>query len=149
MASSYRKSKGRKAKPARYVSIPIHVLESDAGLSLTGIEMRLLVHLLLQYNGKNNGNMSPTYTLLKEMGWLSKGTLYKARQGLEHKGFIVVTKQGRKIRGDCTLIAITWAAIDDCRRWEYEDEIKVSNTPLNYFQYPKEKWGIQPSSKSP
>ncbi len=149
MASSYGKSKGRKAKPARYISIPSHALESDAGKSITGIEMRLLVHLLLQYNGRNNGNLSPTYSLMKDYDWSSTGTLHKARQGLEHKGFIVVTRQGTKVRGNCTLVAITWNGIDDPIKKSYEDYVKVSPIPLNYFLKPKDTWGIQPSTKPP
>lgn len=149
MAKSYPKKKGRDRGQGRFISIPHHVLKSDAGKSLTGPEMRLLAHLLLQYNGKNNGNLSPTFSLMKEMGWSSKGTLFKARQGLEHKGFIVMTKQGKKIRGDCTLVAVTWHGVDDPINWEYEECIKVSPVPLNYFQLSKDKWKIQPSVKPP
>jgi len=149
MASSYGKSKGRRSKSAPFIGIPHHVLKSDAGKSLTAIEMRLLVHLLLQYNGRNNGNLSPTFSIMKEMGWSSSGTLFKAKQGLEHKGFIVMTKQGSKVRGDCTLVAVTWNGIDDPIKWEYEDDIKVSPVPLNYFQLSKDKWKIQPSVKPP
>jgi len=147
MAKSYPKSKAR--SQGRFISIPHHVLKSERGQNLTGPELRLLVHLMLQYNGRNNGNLSPTFSLMKELGWTSTGTLYKALQGLEHKGFVVVTKPGKKIRGDCTLVAVTWNGIDDSIKWEYGDQIKVSPVPLNYFKKPKEEWGIQPVSKPP
>ncbi len=146
MAKSYTQKKGRGATP-RFAGIPHHVLKSDRGKSLTGLEMRLLVHLLLQSNGSNNGNLSPTYSLMKMLGWKSTGSLDRAKRGLEHKGFIIVTRQGHKIRGDCTLVAITWHGIDDALRREYDDHIKVSPVPLNYFKLPKEQWKIQPSTK--
>ncbi len=119
------------------------------GKSLSGLEMLLLIHLLLQFNGRNNGNLTPAYSLMKECGWTSTGSLYKARQGLEHKGFIVVTKQGRKIKGDCTLVAITWNGIDDPIKWLYDEKVNVSPVPLNYFLKAKEDWSIQPVSKHP
>ncbi len=151
MAISYQKAKKRSG--GQFISIPHHVLKSEKGKSLTGPEFRLLAHLLLQYNGRNNGrnngNLSPTFSLMKNFGWTSTGTLYKARQGLEHKGFIVVTKQGKKIKGDCTLVAITWNGIDDSLKWVYEDYVKVSPVPLNYFQLPRDNWSIQPASKPP
>jgi len=143
MARRNKKSSGR------FVGIPHSVLKSDMGRALKAIEMKLLIQLLLQYNGNNNGMLSTTFSLMKDYGWSSTGTLHKARQGLEHKGFIVVTRQGTKIRGNCTLVAITWNGIDDPIKKSYEDYVKVSPIPLNYFLKPKDTWGIQPSTKPP
>lgn len=142
-------AKPKKRAKTRFVGIPFHVLKSERGKTLTAIEMKLLIHLGLQYNGNNNGMLSPTYTLLKEYGWSSTGTLYKARQGLEHKGFIVTTKIGKKIKGDCTLVAFTWNGIDESDKWPYRDEVKPSPVPLNYFQKPKCEWDIEPAIAPP
>jgi len=147
MANTYSKAKGRGI--GRYIAIPHCVLTSERGMGLTGPELKLLAHLLLQYNGGNNGGMSPTFSLMKNFGWTSTGALYKARQGLEHKGFIVITKVGRKIRGDCTLVAVTWLGIDASEKWEYGSHISKSRSPLNYYKFPIEDWKIQPSSKPP
>ena len=146
MAKSYQKTKGR--NQGRFIAIPFHVLKSERGKSLTGLEMRLLNHLLLQYNGNNNGNLSPTYSLMKDLGW-SSSSLYRARQGLEHKGFIVVTRQGHKVKGDCTLVAVTWQGIDDPLKRGYGHHIKVTPVPLNFFQLPMSSWTIQPVCKPP
>jgi hypothetical protein len=142
-------AKINKRASGRFIAFPFSVLKSEMGRSLTAIELKLLLHLMLQYNGNNNGNLSPTFMLMKEYGWSSTGTLYKARQGLEHKGFIVVTRQGHKRKGDCTLVAITWNGIDDAKKKPYDDHIKVSPVPLNYFTVPKDTWAIQPSTKPP
>ncbi len=119
------------------------------GRTITAIEMKLLMHLGLQYNGNNNGMLSPTYSLMKEYGWSSTGTLYKARQGLEHKGFIVTTKIGKKIKGDCTLVAFTWNGIDESNKWPYRNGVKASPIPLNYFLKPNNEWTIQPAIAQP
>jgi hypothetical protein len=83
---------------------------------------------------------------MKELGWSSTGTLYKARQGLEHKGFIVTTKIGKKIKGGCTLVACTLNGIDTYGKWPYREGVKSSAVPLNYFQKPKSEWEIQPTT---
>ena len=142
-------AKPKKHSQGRFVGLPFNVLNSEMGRTITAIEMRLLVHLGLQYNGNNNGMLSPTFALMKEYGWSSTGTLYKARQGLEHKGFIVTTKIGKKIKGDCTLVAITWNGIDASDKWPYRDGVKASPVPLNYFQKPKSEWKIQPAVAQP
>lgn len=141
-------AKPKKRSIGRFVALPFNVLKSERGISLTPIELKLLVDLGLQYNGKNNGMLSPTFSLMKNCGWSSTGTLYKARQGLEHKGFIVTTKIGKKIKGDCTLVAFTWNGIDESDKWPYRDEVKASPVPLNYFQKPESEWNIQPVIKA-
>jgi len=142
-------AKPKKRAKVRFVGIPFHVLESERGKALTAIETKLLLDLGLQYNGKNNGRLSPTFSLMKERGWSSTGTLYKARQGLEHKGFIVTTKIGKKIKGDCTLVAFTWNGIHESDKWPYREGVKASSVPLNYFKKPKSEWGVQPAVAQP
>jgi len=142
-------AKPKKRSKERYVGIPFNVLKSEMGRTITAIEMKLIIHLGLQYNGNNNGMMSPTFSLMKEYGWSSTSTLYKARKGLEHKGFIVTTKIGKKIKGDCTLVGFTWRGIDESDKWPYREGVKASPVPLNYFKKLKSEWGVQPAVAQP
>ncbi len=142
-------AKPKKHSQGRFVGLPFNVLNSEMGRTITAIEMRLLIHLGLQYTGKNNGRLSPAYALMKDYGWSSTGTLYKARKGLEHKGFIVTTKIGKKIKGDCTLVGFTWRGIDESDKWPYREGVKASPVPLNYFKKPKSEWGVQPAVAQP
>ncbi|MEY8238833.1 MAG: hypothetical protein RPT25_00650 [Cycloclasticus sp.] len=142
-------AKPKQRSKERYVGIPFNVLKSEMGRTITAIEMKLIIHLGLQYNGNNNGMMSPTFSLMKEYGWSSTSTLYKARKGLEHKGFIITTKIGKKVKGDCTLVAFTWRGIDESDKWPYREGVKASPVPLNYFKKPKSEWGVQPAVAQP
>jgi len=126
VASSKKRIKGR------FVGIPYHVANSPEFAELNGNETRLLVHLLLQYNGQNNGKLSTTLSLLRERGW-SSSNLYRAHKGLLEKGFLVVTLQGWKQRGHPTLVAITWNGIDECGI-EYDDGIVISTVPLGLWK---------------
>ncbi|MGB1091488.1 MAG: hypothetical protein ACPGYX_05150 [Oceanobacter sp.] len=115
MATSYSKSKGRKAgKP--FLSIPHDVADSEEFISLSGSGLKLLLALVRQYRGKNNGDLSLAFTLMKDRGFKSKDTLQKAKQELLDKGFIVRTREGRFLNpgGVCDLFALTWLPIHHC-----------------------------------
>lgn len=130
------REKNNKRSKGRFVGIPFSVLESEQGKSLTPYEVKLLVDLLLQYTGSNNGHLSPCFELMKQRDW-AKGTLYRTKNSLIKKGFIVVTRQGKKQRGSPTLVAITWNGIDKPKdNVIYDDGIKVDASPLRLWLKP-------------
>ena len=102
---------------------------------LTLAARALLLELLSQYRGTNNGDLGVAWTLLKSRGWNSRTTIEKARLELESRGWIVRTRQG--FRNKCNLYALTMFAIDDCGE-------KISARPT---RVPLEFWkeGANPS----
>ena len=74
---------------------------------------------------------------MRNRGWKSKGTLYRAFKEVKDNGFIVVTKQGMKLRGRPTLCAVTWDGIDDCNI-QYDEGIKPNPVPLNTWRTAKQ-----------
>lgn len=122
----------KKPRKTRFIGIPYHVGNSPEFASLDGNETRLLVHLLLQFNGRNNGKLSPTHSLMRNKGW-AKSSLYRAKNGLLEKGFLKVTRQGWKQRGHPTLVAVTWEGIDECGI-EYDEGIAISAVPLGSWR---------------
>ena len=130
----------------RFIGIPYRVAESRPFNELKAQEIKLLINLLTQRNGRNNGSLSPCYALMKKQGWASS-SLYRAFTGLVEKGFLVVTRQGWKQRGRPTLVAITWDGIDEpAGGIEYDDEIKPHPVPLNYWRKAPEIWQHKPRS---
>ncbi len=138
----------RKTKRGRFAGIPFSVLKTEYYAALKGAEVKLLVDLLMQYNGNNNGNLSPCHTLLKRQGW-ARSSLYRAYTALVYSGFLVVTRQGWKQRGKPTLVAITWAGIDEPNNCDYDDGIIPSSTPLAYWRKDKSYWKHTPTLKPP
>ncbi len=138
----------RKTKKGRFIGIPYHVAISEQFAKLRAPEAKLLLDLLIQYNGKNNGMLSPCHSLMKKRHW-AKSSLFRAYSSLVHLGFLVVTRQGMKIRGRPTLVAITWNGIDEPFDVDYDTEIKVSSIPLAYWKLDKSKWKIKPQLKPP
>jgi len=85
-------------RKGRFVGIPYHIVDSKQWAQLGAPEIKLLMDLLLQFHGRNNGNLSPCYSLMKKRGW-ARSSLYRAFSKLLHSGFIVITRQGWKVRG--------------------------------------------------
>jgi hypothetical protein len=136
-----------KKRKGRFVGIPYEVAKNHLFAELTPPQTKLLIDLSFQYNGKNNGMLSACHALMKKRGW-ARASLYRAFSGLQHAGFVVVTRQGWKRRGKPTLVAITWSEIDDPTNGvRYDDGIKTSPTALNYWCKAKAGWKHQPKTK--
>lgn len=134
-------SKPHKRNKGRFVGIPYNVVRSPQWVSLSDSEARMLMELAFQFNGKNNGNLTLTHSILKDRG-ISNGACGRALKSLQEKGFIVVTRQGWKQRGKPTLVALTWHGLDDPPKGvEYDEGIKVESPPLNYWCKVPEKTG--------
>ena len=130
-ATRRRKAKGRSA--ARYVGIPDYVFRSEEFGRLNGWDLKLLVELAGSFNGYNNGNLSCAYSVLKERGWRSNGTLTDSRRRLIEAGWIVTTRHGGRHR--CALFALTWLPIDPCEGKGLE--LPAEKTPSNRWQKTK------------
>lgn len=113
MARSGLKAKGRQSYGS-YVAVPKAILESEEYAALTAFEVKLLMDIYAQFNGRNNGDMHCAWALMKKRGWASQDTLNRALRGLLSKGFVEKTRQGG--RHLCSLFAVSWLAIDDCKR---------------------------------
>ena len=134
-------------KYERFVSIPYHVISSAPFACLKAPETKLLLDVLLQYNGRNNGMLSACYALMEKRGWAST-SLHRAFNNLQHAGFFVVTRQGWKQRGKPTLVAVTWKGIDEPRQGiDYDEGITPSNSPLSYWCKAKAGWKHKPKVK--
>ncbi|MBO6811714.1 MULTISPECIES: hypothetical protein [Marinobacter] len=124
------KHKGRKGN-ASFLHIPHEVLNSDAYRSQDGWTAKLLVDLAGQFNGGNNGDLCAAWTIMREKGWRSKGTLHKSLNNLLEAGLIEQTRQGGKNR--CSLYAVTWRAIDECKG---KLDVRPTRSPSGLWKEP-------------
>lgn len=92
MAHTRSSMKGRTDSGWHY-QVPHSVADTVAYCSLSAHAQKLWHDLLLQYNGSNNGHIAAILTQLAKRGW-TNGTLYRALDELQKKGFIVRTRQG-------------------------------------------------------
>jgi hypothetical protein len=119
MADKRQKIAGRKTSPT-FAAKPHHIFRADCknGIPspasvLSHMAAHLLDNLTAQYNGANNGDLSAGPKIMKLYGWKSQSSINKALKELLALGFIEQTRQGG--RNQCSLYAVTWLAIDDCK----------------------------------
>ena len=123
-----RKAKGR-ASSGSFVSFPHSVLKHPAFATLTTRATKLLIDLATQYRGKNNGDLSMPLSQMRNRGWNSSDQLHKAKNELLERGLILVSRQGG--RNKCSLYAVTWQPIDDCKG---KLDIGATNKSLNLWK---------------
>lgn len=112
MTRQRRKYKGR-SDGGGFFAIPHAVLHSPNYRALSAHAVKLLMDLGGQYRGANNGDLSAAWTVMHSLGWKSRDTLARALAVLLQFGMIEKTRQGGLNR--CSLYALTWQAIDDCK----------------------------------
>jgi|TARA_B100001971_G_scaffold150400_1_gene139529 hypothetical protein len=66
---------------------------------------------------------------MRNRGWNSSDQLHKAKNELLERGLILVSRQGG--RNKCSLYAVTWQPIDDCKG---KLDIGASNKSLNLWK---------------
>lgn len=113
---SRRSGKGKANHPGGYIGIPRRLAEQRDYLSLSTSAKVVLLALVYQYRGKNNGDLSAANRLLRRWGIKSSTTAQKAIKELLEANLIVRTREGRFLNpgGRCALYALTWESIDEC-----------------------------------
>jgi hypothetical protein len=106
------KNAAEKRDRGAFRQIPLSVLEGRAFLDCSPYAAKLLLDLLTQYRGQNNGDLTAAWKVMKPRGWRSEATLHKAKQELLESGLIVETRMGAR-PNKCSLYALTFFSLDD------------------------------------
>ncbi len=131
--------KSRKEKPnakwggGGFNAFPHRVLASEKFATLSPQATKLLIDLLSQYRGSNNGDLCAAMTLMALRGWKSKAGLDSAIKELINKGFLVRSRQGGRHKS--SLYALTFYAINECA-----DKRGISKHDLRETHSPNNEW---------
>ncbi|SEL64026.1 hypothetical protein [Nitrosovibrio tenuis] len=99
-------------EPGGFAALPHCLLESQVFIELSAHAIKLLIDLLMQFKGFNNGDLCLAWSLMEKRGWKSRDTLNKARQELLNVELILITRYGDRKRPH--LYALTFFAVDEC-----------------------------------
>ena len=129
--------KPRKDKPSArwggggFNAFPHRVLASAKFATLSPQATKLLIDLLSQYRGNNNGDLCAAMTLMALRGWKSKSGLDSAIKELIRTGFLVLSRQGGRHKP--SLYALTFYAIDECvdKRGISKHDLRATGSPNN------------------
>ena len=86
-----------KAKPVYaggFLLLPKALLNCPKFGALSPSGIKLLIDLGGLYSGKNNGDLSAAWKVMRPKGWHSESTLNKAKKELLAAGFIAETRKG-------------------------------------------------------
>jgi hypothetical protein len=98
------------ALPFEFLPIPKDVLRSPAYQALPFSARALMLDLMAQYTGKNNGRLSPAFQAMQRIGW-TKHTLIAAKRALLKCPFVVLTRRGHAPK-TAEWIGLTWWKLD-------------------------------------
>ena len=122
--------RSKKSKPSwgggGFAALPHHVIESSKFAMLSPQATKLLIDLLAQYKGSNNGDLCAAMTTLKPRGWKSSESLQRAKRELVQTGFLVVSRKGGRHKPD--LYAITFYRVNECLEKNGVSKIEISPT---------------------
>jgi hypothetical protein len=94
-------SKGRKAAKGKrdgtgFALLPLVVLESPGYRAASHPARSLLVDMVMQYRGSNNGRLTACAKYLNSLGWRSNDVIVRARRNLIDCCLIVETRKGAR-----------------------------------------------------
>lgn len=154
MAKKYANAKGRK-EAGNFFMFPKAVWECENYKCLSHIARSLLLDIALQYNGKNNGDLTACFSDLVKRGWKSKTTLKKHRDELLHYGFIVCVQHGGINCGGKrrpNLYAVTWLQVDKVGYsdgFKTESDFRVGQVLGNWKEDKPNFYPPKPARKAP
>lgn len=128
MASN--KTKGNmKSKAPPFAMLQKAMIQSPGYRALSFVARVVLIELLAQYNGSNNGDLSATRTMAEDWGIGSDNTLRRALKDLEAAGWIMQTRSSHfsKHGARCALYAVAWMPINECPGKDLE--VSWTHTP--------------------
>jgi hypothetical protein len=107
-------------------------MDSEDFRALSGGALKVLLGLLRQYRGSNNGDLSASLGQAQGWGVNSSSTLAAALKELQERNLIIRTREGRftKPGGCCALYALSWQPVDECAG---KIEIGATITPPRKF----------------
>lgn len=96
----------------QYVALPHVVLDSVAYQGASHTARNLLIEVVRQHNGQNNGHLQLAISWLKKRGWTSTDVIHRAKLELVERGLILKTRFGGLNNGP-DLWALNWLAISN------------------------------------
>ncbi len=102
--------------PMGAAAIPRALMAHPDFREMSGSARKVLDVMMYQFNGRNNGNLAATHTMMVEWGGMAKGTLAAALRELVDRNLIIKSRDHDRSRDGAkpALYALTWQPIDEC-----------------------------------
>lgn len=137
------KDKGRR-ESGTFSLIPHAVQDSANWRKCSGTAIKLVLELVRQFNGKNNGDLCVALKTLRPRGWTRDETIGHAQRELRHYGLAMLTRQGGLNAPN--LFALTWHPIDHCGG---KLDVPPTRKPPGDWQQDRPPFKRPPKKKTP
>ncbi len=109
---SKRSAKPQEAVSGSYTPLPHALLDSVAFMGASDRAKAMLLELVRQHSGRNNGHLQLAVNWLRKRGWKSTSGIQLAKAELVARGLAVLTSRGGLNAGP-DRFALTWLPISD------------------------------------
>jgi hypothetical protein len=135
--SQKKQKRPSEAVDGRYSAIPHSVMDGAAYIGASHPAKALLLELMRQHSGSNNGHLHLSFSWLESRGWKSRDVIQRGKKELVDRNLIIQTRQGG-LNAGASLFALTWLSIsnfvgldiqakDYCRgAWASMDKLPVA-----------------------
>jgi len=105
----------KKRKNGRFIAIPHNVLNCPDYLALSTIAKSLLIELVMQYNGNNNGDLTLAWAVMQKRGFKAESTIIRGKKNLLERQIVTEVRKGIAKKGVrlCSLYALNWLRVDE------------------------------------
>lgn len=100
-------------EPGGFAALPHCLLASQVYIGLSAHAVKLLIDLLAQFKGFNNGDLCLAWTIIEKRGWKSRDTLNKARHTTSTTKII----SARRRRARRSRVDVKYS---DCMEWHFD-----------------------------
>lgn len=107
-----RRTKPLEAVSGSYTPLPHALLDSTAFIGASDRCKAMLLELIRQHTGRNNGQFQLSVGWLRKRGWKSVDAIQRAKAELQERGLAILTKKGGLNAGP-DRYALTWLPITD------------------------------------
>lgn len=112
MNKNKRRTKPQEAVSGSYTPLPHALLDSTAFMGASTRAKAMLLELVRQHNGRNNGHLQLSVGWLRKRGWSSTSAIQLAKAELLKRDLAILTKRGGLNAGP-DYYALTWLPIGD------------------------------------
>jgi hypothetical protein len=110
--SQKKQKRPSEAVDGRYSAIPHSVMDGAAYMEASHPAKALLLELMRQHSGNNNGHLHLSFSWLESRGWKSRDVIQRGKKELVDRNLIIQTRQGG-LNAGASLFALTWLSISN------------------------------------
>ncbi len=105
----------KKRKNGRFASLPHNILNCPDYIALTSIAKSLLIELIMQYDGSNNGDLTLAWSVMHKRGFKAESTIIRGKKNLLERKMVTEVRKGIAKKGVrlCSLYALNWLRVDE------------------------------------